>query len=55
MQKKTFAFKLSDSQSKQTKWKARDGVSVAGCTDPSGWGDYRYPARTGGTDNGVYC
>lgn len=56
MEKKTFAFKLSDSRSKQGKWKARDGVSVAGCTDPEGMGMYRYPdGYTGGNDDGMYC
>jgi hypothetical protein len=34
-EKKLFAFKLADKQAKradQNKWKARDGVAVAGCT-----------------------
>ncbi len=32
MDRKTFAFKLAETKTRNTKWKARDGVSVAGCT-----------------------
>lgn len=30
--KKVFAFKLAEKRPENAKWKARDGVSVAGCT-----------------------
>ena len=34
MEKKTFAFKLADKSAKSDgKWKARDGVALAGCTE----------------------
>ncbi|HVG60562.1 MAG TPA: hypothetical protein VNA24_18530 [Hyalangium sp.] len=58
--KKVFAFKLADKKEKETakekgaKWKAREGVSVAGCTDPTDQGNYRYGRGTG-SDNGVWC
>jgi hypothetical protein len=58
--KKIFAFKLAEKKESQTekaapaKWKAREGVSVAGCTDAAGNGNYRY-SKSVGTDNGVYC
>ncbi|HWT13325.1 MAG TPA: hypothetical protein VN231_11270 [Allosphingosinicella sp.] len=51
MEKKVFAFKLADKNN--GKWKAREGVSLAGCTDPTGQGLHRYMTRTG--DNGVWC
>ncbi|MFT4929170.1 MAG: hypothetical protein ACI8WB_005300 [Phenylobacterium sp.] len=55
--KKVFAFKLADKNQKtnisneqKTKtFKARDGVAIAGCTDPSGRWNVRY------SDNGMYC
>ncbi len=56
---KAFAFKLvaKESENKKEqdgKWTARDDVAVAGCTDPTHTGDYRY--GTGfGRDNGVWC
>lgn len=60
--KKVFAFKLADKKDKAAtaKWKARDGISVAGCTDPSGEGDYReaYNMPGGvyvGRDGGYWC
>jgi len=55
--KKIFAFKLAEKKDKTatTKWKARDGVSLAGCTDPTGDGDFRFPSTWGGFDNGVWC
>lgn len=48
---KTFAFKLADKRdvSRDGKWKARDGLSVAGCTE------YRFPNNLRQNDNGVYC
>ncbi|MFB9245226.1 hypothetical protein IV454_03880 [Massilia antarctica] len=51
---KTFAFKLAEKKTKEAKpapqWKARDGVSSAGCSGP----DARASARWG-RDNGIYC
>jgi hypothetical protein len=58
--KKVFAFKLAEKKANETekaattKWKAREGLSVAGCTDPSGDGNYRYSTRYS-NDGGVYC
>lgn len=56
--KKVFAFKLAEKKEKETekatKWKAREGVSVAGCTDPTGYGDYR-TSRYPGRDNDIWC
>jgi hypothetical protein len=53
-QKKLFAFKLADKQDKATpKWKARDGVSLAGCTDATGDGDFRGFGHV--RDSGVFC
>ncbi|HEX8307965.1 MAG TPA: hypothetical protein VF645_06045 [Allosphingosinicella sp.] len=54
MEKKTFAFKLADRAANgASKWRTRDGVAVAGCTDVTGDGDLRYKLRLG--DNGEYC
>jgi hypothetical protein len=53
MQKKTFAFKLADKNANAvSKWSARDGVPLAGCTEVR-LGNYRESSRFG--DNGVYC
>ena len=59
-EKKAFAFKLAEKNNEKveqkieaTKWQAREGLSVAGCTDPAGQGNYR-DYRTG-IDNGVWC
>lgn len=58
--KKVFAFKLAEKKEKENekaaagKWKAREGISLAGCTDPTGQGDYRYSLSIG-RDNGVWC
>lgn len=58
--KKVFAFKLAEKKEKETekapaaKWKAREGVSVAGCTDPTNDGLYRYGTRYG-KDDGIWC
>jgi hypothetical protein len=50
MEKKTFAFKLSDANTKgASKWNAREGVALAGCTE------YRFPGNYRYSDNGVYC
>ena len=58
---KLFAFKLAakveakqDKAELQGKWKAQDGVAVAGCTDYLFPGNLRYGRGTG-RDNGVYC
>lgn len=55
-EKKIFAFKLAEKKDKTAtaKWKARDGVSLAGCTDPTGLGDFRFSLAIG-RDNGVFC
>lgn len=53
--KKVFAFKLAKKKeagkekAETTQWKAREGLSLAGCTDPTERGLYRY------SDNGVWC
>jgi hypothetical protein len=55
MEKKTFAFKLADKNAKDdSRWKARDGISLAGCTEYRFPGNYRY-ATAGGGDLGAYC
>lgn len=55
---KLFAFKLAEKKQEQakpvTQWQVRDGVSVAGCTDPTGDLNVRY-SQSRGVDNGVYC
>ena len=58
--KKTFAFQLASVQKAETKtdgkqWQVRDGVAVAGCTDPTNVGDFRYSSTTQGRDRGVWC
>lgn len=61
--KKIFAFKLAEKKEQEkpttAKWKARDGVSVAGCSDQTGDGDYRADIDIWGTyrglDNGYWC
>ncbi|HEX9945966.1 MAG TPA: hypothetical protein VGA98_00340 [Allosphingosinicella sp.] len=54
MEKKTFAFKLADKTEKSaSKWNARDGIALAGCTEYRFPGNYRYAGS--GADNGVYC
>ncbi|HEX9945967.1 MAG TPA: hypothetical protein VGA98_00345 [Allosphingosinicella sp.] len=54
MEKKTFAFKLADKAANSgSKWRTRDGVSLAGCTDVTGDGDLRYKLRLG--DHGDWC
>lgn len=55
MEKKTFAFKLADKKALGSgggKWKARDGISLASCTD-TGTGDYRANEKT--FPNGPPC
>ncbi len=58
---KLFAFKLAakeeakqDQVESQGKWKAQDGVAVAGCTDFRFPGNLRYTSSAG-TDRGAYC
>jgi hypothetical protein len=55
---KLFAFKLAEKKEKEAKpaaqWQVRDGVSVAGCTDPTGEFNVRY-SQDRGIDNGIYC
>jgi len=55
--KKIFAFKLAEKKEKAAtaKWKAREGVALAGCTDVTGDGDFRESTFPRGHDNGVFC
>ena len=60
--KKVFAFKLAEKKKASTgKWKAREGVSLAGCTDSTGYGDYRdslnipFGGDEMGQDQGFWC
>ncbi len=57
--KKIFAFKLAEKKEnekeKAAKWKVRDGVSVAGCTELSGGGDNYREINRYGWDTGYYC
>ena len=62
--KKTFAFQLASTQKTETKadqkqWQVRDGVAVAGCSDPTGQGDFRESYDIWGTyrgrDKGYWC
>jgi hypothetical protein len=62
--KKTFAFQLASTQKTETKaeqkqWQVRDGVAVAGCTDPTRQGDFRESYDIWGTyrgrDKGYWC
>jgi hypothetical protein len=51
---KSFSFQVAKSAStKKQSLKAREGVALAGCSDPSGFGDFR--ARTRFGDNGIFC
>ncbi len=56
--KKVFAFKLAEKKEQQkdttAKWKARDGVSVAGCTLLRDGSNYRMNDIWNG-DTGYYC
>lgn len=54
--KKIFAFKLAEKKDRAatTKWRAREGVALAGCTDVTGDGDFR-DSLPRGHDNGVFC
>lgn len=60
-QEKLFAFKIAskekdvDSRQNDGKWAAREGVSVAGCTEYRFPGNLRYAHPTYGADRGVYC
>ena len=55
--KTTFAFKLAENKDKAAtkKWKARDGVSVAGCSDITGDGDFRENSFHPRGDFGLLC
>ncbi|MDP3748521.1 MAG: hypothetical protein Q8Q88_15890 [Phenylobacterium sp.] len=66
--KRIFAFRLAekkrnDARPKDGKWRARDGLSIAGCTDETGDGDYREawtwptspPGYYVGPDRGYWC
>lgn len=58
--KKTFAFQLASQQkTANTQWQARDGVAVAGCTDPTREGDFRESIDVWGNyrgrDKGYWC
>lgn len=59
IKEKLFAFKVAakeaESQKTDEKWKAREGVAAAGCTDYKFPGNVRYPHATYGADRGVYC
>jgi hypothetical protein len=56
-QKKLFAFKLAEKQAvnaDQNKWKARDGIAIAGCTTgptPAGY----LPGPTPLSDRPIEC
>ena len=53
MEKKSFAFKLAEASSRGArKWQARDGVSVAGCSEVR-FGNYRDSFKT--ADDWIYC
>ena len=57
-QSKLFAFKLAEKQAETkpaTQWKVREGVSVAGCCDPTGENDLRMDDPYWGRDQGFYC
>lgn len=56
-EKQTFAFKLASkaTDTKNEKWRAREGVSIAGCSnlkDPDN-PEQRYTGTA--PDNGIYC
>ena len=54
MEKKTFAFKLAGERRSDGKWKAREGVALASCTDtrpPFGF----YKFNVGGGDGSMWC
>lgn len=56
-QPKLFAFELVKKQSDKpaTQWQVRDGVSVAGCSDPKNDGNVRGQSRFLPGDTGMYC
>lgn len=59
MQKRLFAFKLAEKQAMSAnqnsgKWKVRDGVAVAGCTQPNPVSQAFFPGP-GTTDNSMPC
>lgn len=58
-EKKVFAFKLAEKKQQEkaspNKWKAREGVSLAGCSDFHGDGNPREDDWLWGRDAGVWC
>lgn len=60
---KLFAFKLATQQDQaaqsKAQWKVREGVSVAGCSGPDMYENYRADidiwGRPKGWDQGYYC
>lgn len=50
-----FAFKLAEKRSDNPKWKAREGVSVAGCTEPDYRSDFDIFGQYQGRDGGYWC
>lgn len=59
-QSKLFAFKLVEKRQEEQsqpaqQWKAREGVSVAGCSGPVDYENYRDYSSTRGIDAGIYC
>lgn len=58
-----FAFRLADAtrearldhRASDPKWKAQDGVAVAGCTDYRFPGNVRSYSQIFGNDRGLYC
>lgn len=57
---KLFAFKLAEQQAEKqaqpaAQWKVRDGVAVAGCTDPGHLFEPREVNSFNVADKGIYC
>jgi hypothetical protein len=55
--KKIFAFRLAAktaAETKDRKWKAREGVAIAGCSEVQ-WQNYRAARPGSTTDNGIFC
>jgi hypothetical protein len=56
MDMKTFAFKLAERKPfGPPKWRAQDGVSVAGCTGPDYRSNYDIFGVYRGPDGGYWC
>jgi hypothetical protein len=58
-QAQLFAFQLAQKQQEETtpapQWKAREGISVAGCSGPNAYDNYRAASTWGVADAGIYC